>query len=52
MDTKLKNRIAVVGLLILGVTMIVIGAMGSIAPPIITGVGFALIAWAWPGGAG
>ena len=45
MHTKQTNAIAIWGLVLLGIAMIVIGAMGPIAPPIITGVGFFLIAW-------
>lgn len=41
-----KQRIAGVGVGALGVAMIVIGAMGGLAPPVITGVGFLLLAWA------
>lgn len=43
--TKSKSTIVCLGLAILGVAMIVIGAMGGIVPPILTGVGFLLLAW-------
>ena len=45
MHAKSKNAIALWGLVLLGIAMIVIGAMGMMAPPVITGVGFILIAW-------
>ncbi len=50
MHTKQKTALAVWGLVVLGIAMIAIGALGAIAPPIITGVGFFLIAW-WMHGA-
>lgn len=43
--TKRKAAIVSLGLAILGVAMIIIGAMGPIVPPILTGVGFLLLAW-------
>jgi len=30
------------------VAMLAIGAVAGMAPPILTGVGFLLIAWGWP----
>lgn len=45
MRSRKAPSIAVWGLVLLGIVMIVIGAMGPIAPPIITGVGFFIIAW-------
>ena len=51
MHNRQKTAIAVWGLVLLGIVMIVIGAIGPIAPPIITGVGFFLIAW-WMRGTG
>ena len=50
MRTKQRTLIAQLALIPLGIAMIVIGAMGPIAPPIITGVGFFVIAW-WMGNA-
>ena len=44
-----RTRIVQWLLIILGLVMIVIGALGPIAPPIITGVGFLLIAWLMAG---
>lgn len=49
MHTKQRTQIVQWLLIMLGLAMIVIGAMGPIAPPIITGVGFFLIAW-WMSG--
>ena len=43
--TKSKATIVSLSLAVLGIAMIVIGAMGSIVPPILTGVGFLLLAW-------
>lgn len=43
--TKRKATIVSLGLAVLGVAMIVIGAMGGMVPPILTGVGFLLLAW-------
>jgi|GEM_PF-1540128 len=44
---KAKKRMIVVsGLIILGIAMLVIGAMGRLVPPALTGVGFLLLAWA------
>lgn len=43
---KQKRSIVVVGLVLLGIAMIVVGAMGPMLPPILTGVGFLLLAWA------
>ncbi|MFG0313183.1 MAG: hypothetical protein ACF8LL_03230 [Phycisphaerales bacterium] len=48
MSTKQRTLIAQLALALLGIAMIVIGAMGPMAPPIITGVGFFVIAW-WMG---
>ncbi len=50
MSTKQRTLIAQLALVLLGIAMIIIGAMGPIAPPIITGVGFFVIAW-WMGAA-
>ena len=46
MNTKQVNTIAAVLLIVLGIAITIIGAVGMIAPPIITGVGFFVIAWA------
>ncbi len=48
MHAKQRTLIAQLTLALLGIAMIVIGAMGPMAPPIITGVGFFVIAW-WMG---
>jgi len=48
MNAKQRTQLVLWALVFLGIAMIVIGAMGPIAPPIITGVGFILIAW-WMG---
>ncbi len=45
MHTRQRTQIVQWLLIILGLAMIVIGALGPIAPPIITGVGFLAIAW-------
>lgn len=45
MHTRQRTQIVQWLLVILGLAMIVIGALGPIAPPIITGVGFFAIAW-------
>lgn len=50
MQGKQKRKIVVGGMLVLGIAMIVIGAMAGIAPPILTGVGFLLLAWGQAGG--
>lgn len=42
---KHKAMVIAIGLGVLGVAMIVIGAMGMILPPALTGVGFLLLAW-------
>lgn len=41
-----KRRSAAVMLLLLGIAILVIGAIGGLAPPIITGLGFFVLAWA------
>lgn len=48
MDGKTKRMLVFWGLVLLAIAMIVIGAMGAMVPPILTGVGFLLIAW-WIG---
>lgn len=40
-----KKAIVAGGLILLGIAMIVLGAKGPILPPILTGVGFLLLAW-------
>ena len=50
MQGKQKRKIVVGGMVVLGIAMIVIGAMAGIAPPILTGVGFLLLAWGQAGG--
>jgi hypothetical protein len=42
---KKKRGVVVWGLVALGVAMIVIGGVGGLVPPALTGVGFLLIAW-------
>ena len=44
-DQAKRTKITALGMVLMGVTMIVIGALGPIAPPIITGLGFFLFAW-------
>lgn len=44
--TKQKKAVVVGGLVVLAIAMVVIGAVAGLVPPILTGVGFALIAWA------
>lgn len=51
MNNEKKSKITAYGLTLLGLAMVIIGATGAIAPPIITGVGFFLLAW-WVGSAG
>lgn len=46
MKKQQKNNIAAGLLAVLGVAIGVIGAIGGIAPPIITGIGFLVLAWA------
>lgn len=43
-----KQMVVVVGLGLLGIAMIVIGAVGLLMPPALTGFGFLLLAW-WVG---
>lgn len=44
-----RNVIASVLLILLGIAMVVIGVLGAVAPPILTGVGFGVLAWLlWP----
>lgn len=45
MNHATRTKTAASVLALLGIAMIVIGALGPIVPPIITGVGFLLIAW-------
>lgn len=45
-----KRKIVVGGLSVLGVAMLVAGAVGGILPPILTGIGFLLLAWGHTGG--
>ncbi|MFG0327247.1 MAG: hypothetical protein ACF8SC_08305 [Phycisphaerales bacterium JB037] len=40
-----KKPIVLGSLAILGIAMIVIGAIGWLVPPILTGVGFLVLAW-------
>jgi len=47
---KRKRTIVMSGMAILGIAMIVIGALAGMAPPILTGVGFLLLAWGYSGG--
>jgi len=44
-----KQRVVVVGLIVLGVAMLAIGAVGALIPPAITGLGFLLLAWGLSG---
>lgn len=44
MDAK-KKRVVVGGLVVLGLAMIVIGGVGGLVPPVLTGIGFLLLAW-------
>lgn len=46
MNFNNKNRVASIALLLLGITILVIGVLGPLAPPIITGIGFLLLSWA------
>lgn len=46
MKTQKKHNIAAVLLAILGVAIGTIGIIGGIAPPVITGAGFLVLAWA------
>ncbi len=41
-----KKQTASIALLVLGAIILVIGAMHGMLPPIITGLGFLIIAWA------
>jgi len=43
-----RRAVVVGGLGLLGLAMLVLGAVAGLAPPILTGVGFLLIAWGWP----
>jgi len=47
MNTLKKNRIVSIGLILLGISISVIGVASLLVPPIITGLGFFLIAWAF-----
>ena len=49
MQNPQKRKIAAVILAILGIAIGAIGIAGMLAPPIITGVGFLVLAWALPG---
>lgn len=40
-----KKPLVLGALAILGIAMIVIGAIGGLVPPILTGVGFLVLAW-------
>ncbi|MEM6490307.1 MAG: hypothetical protein AAF684_00145 [Pseudomonadota bacterium] len=40
-----RTKIIAIGLAVIGLAMIVIGAMAGILPPPLTGIGFLLIAW-------
>ncbi len=52
MNAATKAKTSAVILALLGVAMIIIGALGPMAPPILTGIGFGVLAWAlWPGSA-
>ena len=42
---KKKRAVVVGGLAAWGVAMIVMGGVGGLVPPALTGVGFLLIAW-------
>jgi len=46
-----KRKIAAALLVVLGIAIGVIGAAGAMAPPIITAIGFFVIAWALAGSA-
>jgi len=50
MQRQQKRKIVAGGMLVLGLAMIVIGAIGQMPPPILTGVGFLLLAWWHAGG--
>jgi len=52
MNPKHKRTALVSAMAVLGLAMIVIGALGGLVPPILTGVGFLVIAWANAGGGG
>lgn len=41
-----KNHMVSIGLIILGIAITAMGVVSTLAPPIITGLGFFLIAWA------
>ncbi|MEO1009259.1 MAG: hypothetical protein AAFX79_11895 [Planctomycetota bacterium] len=44
--TNAKKRLIVsLGLAVLGVAMIAIGGIAVLVPPILTGIGFLLLAW-------
>jgi len=45
MFRKKKNQIAAGILAVLGLAIGIIGIAGMLAPPVITGIGFLLIAW-------
>ena len=40
-----RTKIIAIGLAVIGVAMIAIGAIAGILPPPLTGIGFLLIAW-------
>jgi hypothetical protein len=46
MSTAKRKQIAGLLLATLGVAMIVIGLVGGMAPPILTGIGFFVTTWA------
>ncbi len=41
-----RRRVLTWGMVALGVAMIVVGAIGGLLPPVLTGIGFLLVAWA------
>lgn len=45
MQRRQKQKIVIGGMIVLGLTMIVIGGIAGLVPPILTGVGFLLLAW-------
>ena len=52
MKTERKRKLAALILAVLGVVILLIGLASRLAPPIITGVGFLVLAWALPDRAG
>jgi len=47
-----KKRAVVIGLSVLGIAMIAIGAVAMMLPPALTGLGFLLLAWGFTGRVG